>query len=241
MILSGCTGKTVSGDCRWKLRSCVHVKASGYACFCNNGRSSRILPTRSSSSTRSISCADCVATQHRHEQIAAFGDHLVARHRIVGGAAHVAHVLVEHRAVGQRDTRRSPRAPGASSSWSGTSSTLARCAQHRGVAHARDVVRGLERDGAVDQHHGDHVLQADVGDVAVVHHRGFAGAEPHAHLSHLLGVERPPFQQDLQRVERRLDRRADRPFLDVGADDLVALAELLDRAAPDRRWARWPG
>jgi hypothetical protein len=32
-----------------------HVKALGYACFCNNGRSSRTLPTRSIPSTRSIS------------------------------------------------------------------------------------------------------------------------------------------------------------------------------------------
>ena len=38
----------------------------------------------------------------------------------------------------------------------------------------------------------------------------------------------------LDRVERRLNRRADGPLLDVGVDDLVALAELLDRAAPGR-------
>jgi hypothetical protein len=51
-------GRIVRGGRRWMRRSRVHVKALGYACFCNNGRSSRILPTRSSSSTRSISCAD---------------------------------------------------------------------------------------------------------------------------------------------------------------------------------------
>ena len=49
-------------------------------------------------------------------------------------------------------------------------------AQGGWVLHARLVVRGMEGDGLVEQHHGDHVLQADVGDVAVVHHRGDRGA-----------------------------------------------------------------
>ena len=35
-------------------------------------------------------------------------------------------------------------------------------------------------------------------------------------------VEPASLHQQLQRIERRLDRRADRPFLDVGAHDLVS-------------------
>jgi hypothetical protein len=43
--------------------------------------------------------------------------------------------------------------------------------------------------GLVDQHHSDHVLQANVGDVAVVHHRGDRGGEAHGHALHLIGRE----------------------------------------------------
>ena len=72
--------------------------------------------------------------------------------------------------------------------------------EHRGVLHAPHVVRGLEGHGAVDQHHGDEVLQADVGDVAVgdgavravqvaqiVDHD--AAEERRHHVGHALGDE----------------------------------------------------
>ena len=62
------------------------------------------------------------------------------------------------------------------------------------------------------------------------HHVGLGVAAPHQDLRHVPGLERTPLVQDFERVERRLDRRADRPFLDVGAGDLVALAKLLDQA-----------
>ena len=63
-------------------------------------------------------------------------------------------------------------------------------AQHGRVLHARLVVRGLERGRLVEQHHGHHVLQADVGDVAIVDDRGDRRREPHGHSLDLIGLER---------------------------------------------------
>ncbi len=90
-------------------------------------------------------------------------------------------------------------------------------------------MRGVERGGAVQQHHRHHVLQADVGHVAVVHHRGDRRRHPHAHLAHLIRRKRCAGTDRGHGIERRLDRRADGPFLDVGLGDLVALAQLLDQ------------
>src|SRR5262249_19239088 len=41
--------------------------------------------------------------QHRRDEVAAFGDDLRARHRVVAGAAHGLDVLAELRAVGEHD------------------------------------------------------------------------------------------------------------------------------------------
>ena len=103
-------------------------------------------------------------------------------------------------------------------------------AQDGRVLHARLVVRGVERDGLVEQHHGDHVLQADVGDVAVVHDSGHRWGEAHGHALHLIRLEGPLVANRFDRVEWPLDRRADGPFFDIGLHDLVALAELVDEA-----------
>ena len=78
------------------------------------------------------------------------------------------------------------------------------------------------------EHHRDHVLQADVGNVPVVDDRADARGEPDDDLLDVVGVERTLPAEVLDRVERRLDRRADRPLLDVGVDDLVSLAQMLD-------------
>ena len=71
---------------------------------------------------------------------------------------------------------------------------LAALTQHRCVLHARDIVRSMEGDGPVDQHHGDQMLQADVGNIPIVHDRRFPGPEPHDDLLHLVGRETPPPQ-----------------------------------------------
>ena len=86
-----------------------------------------------------------------------------------------------------------------------------------------------EGDGLVDQHHRDQVLQANIRDLAIVDDRRLLS--PPARLTSLTWSASKwcRLKQFLQRVERRLDRRADGPFLDVGPGDLVALAELVDQ------------
>ena len=70
---------------------------------------------------------------------------------------------------------------------------------------------------------------ADVGHLAVVDDLRFAGGEAHDHRLHLIGGRSRALEQGFQRFQRRLDGRADGPLLDVGARDLVALAELVDQ------------
>ena len=55
------------------------------------------------------------------------------------------------------------------------------------------------------------------------------GARRTTTLCHVVGVERALPADVLDRVERRLNRRADRPLLDVGVDDLEPLAEAVDQ------------
>jgi hypothetical protein len=73
------------------------------------------------------------------------------------------------------------------------------------------------------------VLQADVGDLAVVDHRRNRWGKAHGYAVHLISLERVLAADRLDPVERPLDRRADGPFLDVGLRDFVALAKLLDQ------------
>jgi hypothetical protein len=40
-------------------------------------------------------------------------------------------------------------------------------AQHDRIFHPRDIVGGLERDRLVDQHHGDEMLERNIGDLAL--------------------------------------------------------------------------
>jgi hypothetical protein len=74
------------------------------------------------------------------------------------------------------------------------------------------------------------VLQADVGDFAVVYDGGFRRGKLHRDLLYLSGLKRLLLAQDFNRVKRGLDGRADGPFLDVGASYFVALAKLIDQA-----------
>ncbi len=96
------------------------------------------------------------------------------------------------------------------------------------IFHPRLLVRRLEGDSLVDQHHGHQVLEADVRDRAVVHDDGLVRRYPHRYLLHLFRLESVPFYQVIQCVERSLDGRSDGPFLDIGPSDLIALAELID-------------
>ena len=61
--------------------------------------------------------------------------------------------------------------------------------QHRRILHARLIVRGVEGDGLVVQHHSHHVLQADVGHVAVIHDPADRGGKAHYDALHLISLE----------------------------------------------------
>ena len=88
----------------------------------------------------------------------------------------------------------------------------------------------MEGSGFVDQHHGQHVLKANVGNVAVVHDAGLICRQVHGDLLHLVRLERALLANILQSIERSLNRRTHGPLLDISADDLVAFAQLVDES-----------
>jgi hypothetical protein len=89
-------------------------------------------------------------------------------------------------------------------------------------------VRGFKRRGAVHQHDGDHVLKRDVGHVPIVHDLRFGMRHTDDHFLHIVGLHRALLEDVVHRVERRLDRGADRPLFDVGPGDFESLTEPLD-------------
>ena len=94
----------------------------------------------------------------------------------------------------------------------------------RGILHARRIVRRPKRDGLVNQHDGNQMLKADVRDLSIVDNRCLGGRDADDDLLHLFRAELMTLEQGVQGVEGRLNRRADRPFLDVGPRDFVPLA-----------------
>jgi hypothetical protein len=74
------------------------------------------------------------------------------------------------------------------------------------ILHPRLVVRRGEGRSLVHEHDRDHVLQADVRHVAIVHDRGFARRDANDDLLNGVGIERLALSQVLERVERRLNR-----------------------------------
>ncbi len=106
---------------------------------------------------------------------------------------------------------------------------LGALALDRRILHASLIVRCLERDGPIEQHDGNQVLQAKIGTLDVIDLGSRAGGETYHHLLHLIGLERVLLAKVDQRVERRLDRSARAPFLDDGLRHLIAFAELIDQ------------
>ena len=98
--------------------------------------------------------------------------------------------------------------------------------KHDGILHTLLIVRGFERRGLVEHKDREHVLDADIRHIAVIHNR-CARVHAHDHLAHLVRFKRLAFEHRLESVERRLNRRSHRPFLDAGTHDFVALAELI--------------
>src|SRR5258708_21024106 len=91
-------------------------------------------------------------------------------------------------------------------------------------------MRRTERNPLVHHHPRDHVLQADVRDLAVVHDRCLIRRQLHADLLHFIRIEGTVFPQDLEGIECRLDRRTYRPFLDIRSRNLITLAKLFGQS-----------
>ncbi len=73
------------------------------------------------------------------------------------------------------------------------------------------------------------MLQADVRHLAIVDDARLGVGKTHDDGLHVVGIYRMLFQNVVDGVKRRLDRRSNRPLLDVGPRNLVALAELRDQ------------
>src|ERR1700719_581375 len=88
---------------------------------------------------------------------------------------------------------------------------------------------GLKGNRSILQHDGNHVLQADVGHRAVIHGLRLARRYPHSHLPDVTSFERVVFHNGLKRVEWRLYRGADGPFLDVRSSHFITLPKFVDQ------------
>src|SRR5258708_39353673 len=147
------------------------------------------------------------APQDRSGEIARFFDDFGARHRVARRPAHGFHAFGESGSIRQfdfdnRDAHR--QEPG--KLFVSHEIHFRPLAQRVCVLHARLVVRGLKRDGFVEQHYRYHVLQADVGDVAVVDDLSNGRSEAHGNALHRIGHEGLLGANGLDRVEGRLDR-----------------------------------
>ena len=191
--------------------------------------------TLSRAKTRSMRFALAGGAEDGRHEVAGFGHDLVPAHGVLGGAAHGVDALGEASSVRKRKLDNGD-ALGQElfEVRIGDELNLGALAKDRGVAHARVIVRGAEGSGLIEEHDGQHVLQADVRDVAVIDDRGFVGGDAHGDLLDLIGLEGMLFAQTFERIEGRLNGRSDGPLFDVGARDLVALAQLVDRVPPDR-------
>src|SRR4029077_893881 len=162
--------------------------------------------------------------QNGRDQVARLVDDVLAGHGIFSGAAHRADALAQHLSVGQHYLDHGfPARHQFFELLVVNQFHFGALVQHRRVLHARELVRRFERDGLVDEHDGHQVLEAYIGDFAVVDDGGFVGRHARDHLFHLVGGEMLALDQIVERVERRLNGRADGPLLHVGASDLVAL------------------
>ena len=101
----------------------------------------------------------------------------------------------------------------------------------RRVLHAPLVMRGVERGRPVDQHDRDHVLETDVWNLTIVHDGPDGRGKANDDGLYIVGVERALPSDVLDGVERRLNRSADGPLLDIGVDDFVPVAKLVDQSA----------
>ncbi len=86
---------------------------------------------------------------------------------------------------------------------------------------------GLERQRPVDQQHGHQMLEVEVGHRRIVDGAGGPPRQMHLDGLDIVRSDGIAFHQGRQRIERGLRRRAHRPFLDIGAQYLEALPEVV--------------
>src|SRR5260221_4211728 len=171
--------------------------------------------------------ARACGTGHGRHQVAALRLDLFPGHRVLGGSPDGPCMVPELPPVFQPDFDDALPA-GHRPGERVVADELHAAAQleDRAIAHASRVVRGLESHAAVREHHGAQVLHADIGHMAVVGGVRSEMGDAHDEPLDLPGAYALRADQFQQRIERGLDRRSDRPALDVGVHDLVALAEL---------------
>ncbi len=71
------------------------------------------------------------------------------------------------------------------------------------------------------------MFQANVGNVAIADGVCFIGGDADGHFLNVIGRKRSLLEENDHSVQWRLDRRANGPFLDVGAGDFVSLSQLI--------------
>src|SRR5260370_22315410 len=164
-------------------------------------------------------------------EVASLGHDFFAAHGIFGGAAHSIHALAQVSAVGEGDFD-DGYALGQQLFEFGIGDELnfLAFAKDRRIVHTGIIVRGPEGRGLVDQHHGQHILKANVWNLAVIHHTGFVGGNPHSDLLYLIGLEGTLFANVFQLYQGGLNGCSVGPLLVVGANQLVTLAEYIDNA-----------
>src|SRR5713226_6370237 len=163
--------------------------------------------------------------EDRRDQVASFGGDFVAGHGIFRGAADIVDALLETGAIGECELHDGDAERHEALQFRiGDELHFGALAENCGIAHARSVVGSGKGDGVIEEHYRDHVLQADIGNLAIVDDGGFVGGELYVDLLHLRSVERMLLAQNFKSIEDSLNGRADGPALDVGARDFIALA-----------------
>src|SRR5260370_25607067 len=142
--------------------------------------------------------------EDRRDEVAGFGGDFVAGHGIFRGAADIIDALLETGAIGERELHDGDAERHEALQFRvGDELHLGALAENRGIAHARVVVGRSEGDGVVQEHDGDHVLQADIGNLAVVDDGGFRGGELYGYRLDLGSVEGALLAQNFEGVEGR--------------------------------------
>src|SRR5262244_479694 len=95
-----------------------------------------------------------------------------------------------------------------------------------GVFHALKGMGRLEGKLAVQQSHGERVLQVDIGHLPVIYGASAAFGKAGGDALYMVGSELMLRHEAKQPFDSRLDGEPDAVFFDVGQHDLVAAAQL---------------